>query len=291
MTAQGIARPLLQDLYHRLIAGSWGLLFGLFSAVYLGVNLAFAAGYTACGPDAVANLPGRGILHRFFFSVETISTIGYGVMAPNSACARWLVTVESLVGLVLVAVFTGLVFGKFSRPTSRIAFSDKILLGTWDGQSVLMLRLGNARSNELVSAEANLCAVVPEKTAEGHVINRLVDLQLQRRRSPLFQMTWLLIHPIDEQSPFFDRSPEALHEAGVRLFASVMAHDGSLGQTVYASRFYLPTSFVSGRRFVDVVERVGLQRFIVHFERFQDTVPVEDGDLAPDPSPSVTPDQ
>ena len=87
MTAQGIARPLLQDLYHRLIAGSWGLLFGLFSAVYLGVNLAFAAGYTACGPDAVANLPGRGILHRFFFSVETISTIGYGVMAPNSACA------------------------------------------------------------------------------------------------------------------------------------------------------------------------------------------------------------
>jgi inward rectifier potassium channel len=271
IVAEGVSRRILTDLYHRLIAGHWLALFGFVTAVHLLINLAFAGGYAACGDEAIDHVGGGSLLGRFFFSVQTLSTIGYGTLAPLNRCANLLVTVEAIVSLGFGALVTGLVFGKFSRPTSRLIFSDKVLLSRWDGAEVLMLRLGNARANELVAAAVEICAVVPVVTEEGHSLSQLVDLRLRRNTSPLFQMSWLLLHPLDEKSPLHGYDLERIKEDNVRLIVSVTAHDGSLGQTVYARHIYGPLDFQSRRRFVDVIEPLGQRRFRVDYRRFHDT--------------------
>ena len=279
--ADGVSHRVLTDLYHRLIAGHWLALFGFVTAVHLAINLAFAGGYGFCGEGAIDQIGGGDLLGRFFFSVQTLSTIGYGSFAPLNRCANLLVTAEAVVSLGFAALVTGLVFGKFSRPTSRLIFSDKVLLSRWDGADVLMLRLGNARANELVAAAVEICAIIPVTTDEGHTLSQLVDLRLRRNTSPLFQMSWLLLHPLDEQSPLRGYTVERIVEDNVRLIVSVTAHDGSLGQTVYARYIYGPKDFHSRRRFVDVIEPLGDRRFRVNYRRFHDTETLSDSTPAP----------
>lgn len=271
--ARGISRRYLDDLYHRLLAGKWGALFALFVAIYLGINTAFAGGLMMCGEGAISAVPEPDFRAYFFFSIQTMSTVGYGTLAPTSACANWIVTAEVIVGLAFAALVTGMVYGKFSKPTSRIIFTDRVILDTWEGAPALMLRLGNARTNELVAATVDMCALVPVETEDGHKISQLIDLTLRRRTSPLFQMSWLLIHPIDEDSPFHGRSIESIVEDNIRLVVSVTAHDGNLGQTVYARSFYTAGQFVQHRRFVDVIEQVSPGHFTVDYARFHETVP------------------
>lgn len=271
ITTDGVSRRMMTDLYHRLIAGHWLALFGFVTVVHLTINLAFAGGYSLCGEESIDQVGGGDLLGRFFFSVQTLSTIGYGGFAPLNRCANLLVTAEAIVSLGFGALVTGLVFGKFSRPTSRLIFSDTVLLSRWNGVDVLMLRLGNARANELVAAAVDICAVVPVVTTEGHTLSQLVDLPLRRNTSPLFQMSWLLLHPLDDKSPLHGYTLKRISEENIRLIVSVTAHDGSVGQTVYARYIYGPKDFRFGQRFVDVIESLGDRRFRVNYRKFHDT--------------------
>src|SRR5262249_21672410 len=157
----------------------WFKVMLLVAGTYLGINAIFATLYLA-GGDCIAGAAPRSLRDAFFFSVQTFSTIGYGVMAPKTLYASVVVTLEAFVGLVTVAMATGLMFAKFSRPTARVLFSDRIVLAPRDGKPTLMLRLANERGNDIIEASFRVTVLKAEVTAEGEMMRRVHDVPLVR---------------------------------------------------------------------------------------------------------------
>jgi inward rectifier potassium channel len=250
ITWEGIERKRFDDAYHRLLVTPWGTLGLVVIGVYLGFNLLFALLF-AIQPGCVDGA--EGFWDLFFFSVQTLATIGYGGMTPATPWADILVTIEALLGLVGFAMGTGLMFAKFARPTARVAFSRKAVVGERDGQRFLMFRMANARSNLIVEATLNVALMRDEVSDEGHRLRRLVDLDLTRSRSPLFAMTWTAFHPLDQDSPLYGLDEETFREEVAGIMLSITGLDGTFHQTVYAQHAYGPQDIVWGGQFVDMI--------------------------------------
>ena len=169
-----------------------------------------------------------------------MATIGYGKMTPSGAAANLLVTLEALAGFGYFAVVTGLIFSKFSRPTARVLFSDVAVICPYDGVPHLMLRLANERGNRIVDADIRLVALRKEKSQEGHEMRRFHDLALLRHRVPMMQLTWTVMHRIDEKSPLYNATPQSLRDGDVELIVSLTGLDETLSQTIHARYSYLP---------------------------------------------------
>ena len=212
--AEGLLRVGLEekwhrDLYHRLLTLSW-LNFMLLSAVvYVAANVIFALLYFI-QPGSIANAAPGSFLDAFFFSVETFATLGYGVLSPATVYANAIMTVETLVGIMTVALTTGVLFARVSRPTARVLFAKVAVVNVYNGQPALMVRMGNQRRSQIVQAEVSLTVLRSEQTAEGQFMRRFYDLPLARARTPVFAMTYTAIHFIDEQSPLYGMDPEGL---------------------------------------------------------------------------------
>ncbi len=250
ITWLGIEQRRFDDAYHRLLVSSWPRLGLVALGIYAGVNLLFALLYMA-QPGCVRGAEGFWDLASF--SVQTIATIGYGGMTPVTPWANALVAIEALVGLVGFAMCTGLMFAKFARPTARVAFSNKAVVGTRDGKLFLMFRMGNARTNLIVEANLGVVAMVDEVSAEGHRLRRMVDLELTRSRSPLFALNWTAFHAIDEASPLFGLDEAGFRERFSGIMLSLTGLDGTFHQTVYAQHSYAPEDVVWGGQFVDMI--------------------------------------
>jgi inward rectifier potassium channel len=263
----GAAHPWLSDAYHLLLVCSWRRLLLTVASVYAGINASFAALYLA-GGDCLSGARHGSFADAFFFSVQTFSTIGYGVMAPKTPYASAVVTLEAFIGLITVAMATGLMFAKFSRPTARVLFSDKILIGTRNGKPTLMLRMANERGNDLIEATFRVTVLKPEVTTEGETIRKLHDVTLLRSDTPLFTVSFTAFHVIDEQSPLWGVTEETLARDTMRFIVTVTGLDGTYAQTIHARRIYLAHEVVWGGRFVDVLSTLPDGRMQIDLSRF-----------------------
>ncbi|HWD58978.1 MAG TPA: ion channel [Stellaceae bacterium] len=272
--ALGLRRPWFGDLYHRILTVGWPSFLGFSLVFYLAINFVFAVLYLL-QPGAIVNARPGSFADAFFFSVETIATIGYGVMAPATVYANLLMTVESASGLLLVALTTGLVFARFSRPTARVLFSRVAVVGPYNGNPTLAVRLANQRQNQLLAAEVTMTLVRDERTAEGELRRRFYDLKLLRDHSPVFALTFTVMHEIDHESPLRGGTPEVLAEFNAELIVMTTGVDETLVQPVHARTSYLPHEILWHRRFADILGWTEDGRRAIDYRRFHDTVQVD----------------
>ncbi|MBL4685445.1 MAG: hypothetical protein JKY37_12695 [Nannocystaceae bacterium] len=261
----------LTDLYYQLMRGPWWFLVVALVAFYLLANVAFASLYMADMPG-ISQAENGGFAQAFAFSVQTISTIGYGGMSPQTPYVHALVTAEAMVGVLGFAIATGLMFQKFSRATAMVRFSESIVLTVRDGKPVLMLRLGNVRGNEIIEASLRLTMLKPEVTAEGHSMRRLYDCDLMRTHTPIFVMTWAVVHEIDASSPMYGMTPELLAEQDALFIVTMTGIDATFSETVYARKMYYSESVRWAQRFEDVVSFNEEGRGVIDYTRFDATV-------------------
>lgn len=274
VVAIGLRRQPGKDLYHYLLTASWGKLFVLVVIAYVTSNSLFASGYLLEG-DVIENARPGSFLDAFFFSVQTMATIGYGKMAPLTTLANALVASEALVGMLGLAVVTGLVFAKFSRPTARVLFSRVAVVAPYDGVPSLMFRMANERASQIVEAQLHAVVLRDETTAEGEPVRRAHDLRLRRSRSAVFALTWTAIHPITPDSPLHGEDPASMLAKRADLVVSVTGFDESLSQSVHARHGYGPSDLVWGARFEDILGQLPDGRQAIDYRKFHDVVPLE----------------
>ena len=262
------------DLYHLLLTSSWPRLLGLLAIAYAAANALFALGYLI-EPDAIENARPGSFADAFFFSVQTMATIGYGRMVPRTFLANTLVTLETLTGLLALAMITGLVFAKFSRPTARVLFSRVAVIGRRDGVRAFMFRMANERGNNIVEAQVHVALARQEVTAEGESVRRFYDLELARRLNPIFPNTWTVIHPIVDGGPLHHATATSLAVEDARIVVSVVGLDESYAQTVHARHSYGVQDIAWDARFVDIVTRDANGGLRIDYGQFHDVVPLE----------------
>lgn len=242
--------------YHALLSMSWTRFYSLIAAGYLAANLVFASAYLLCGPDALHGAdPGAGLRERafdaFFFSVQTLATIGYGRLSPNGLAPNLLVALEALVGMLAITMATGLAFARFSRHGARIRFSRQAVIAPLRGGSALMFRVINERDTQIVQLEAQVLLGRLE-TLGGRPTRRFLPLRLERSEVLFFPLHWTIVHPIDESSPLFGETPEGLHAADAEVLVLLRGVDEGSSQTVYSRSSYKVDDIVHGARFSDM---------------------------------------
>jgi inward rectifier potassium channel len=267
----GVERQWFGDLYHRTLTISWPVFLAIGLATYFAANIVFALLYLV-QPGSINNAQPGAFTDAFFFSVETIATIGYGVMSPATLYANLVMTVESAVGLLFVAMTTGLVFARFSRPTARVLFSSVAVVGPYNGVQTLSIRLANQRQNQLLAAEVTMTLVRDETSHEGELTRRFYDLALVRDRSPVFALTFRVMHSIDRDSPLYGMTYEKLAEQHAEIVVIASGLDETLVQPVSARTSYLPHEILWAHRFADVFGWTEDGRRAVDYRRFHDTV-------------------
>lgn len=265
-------RP-LGDLYHYLLTSSWAALLGFVLIAYGGANLVFAAIYLLAG--GVAGARAGSFADMFFFSVQTMATIGYGKMTPDSVFTNVMVSLEALFGLVGLAMMTGLMFAKFSRPTARVRFSRVAVVSRRDGLPSLMFRMANLRANRIVEAEIHVVLARMERTPEGEELRRFYDLAMARNRSALFALSWTAVHPIVEGSPFAGQTRESLLAQDAEIVVSLIGLDETFSQTVHARKSYHAEDILWGRHFADILSFRPDGSIQIDYSSFDETVPAE----------------
>ena len=265
----GLPRDGWRDGYHYLLTMPVAAFIGVMLLAYLAVNTLFAGLYLLDPGGLAGARPGR-FSDAFFFSVETFGTIGYGVMSPHSLYCNLVMTVETFFGLANLAIATGLLFARISRPTARIMFSNIAVITQFDGAPALMFRAANRRRNLVVEAEVSVTLLRDVLTAEGVTMRRFLELPVLRPRTPLFFLTWQVIHPIDENSPLYGETLKSLLASKAEIVVVVKGLDETFVSTIHARTSYTPDEIVWGRRLADIfIEDEGGRRAI-DFRRFHD---------------------
>jgi inward rectifier potassium channel len=250
--ARGLKPTLFGDLFHNSMRASWPAFFAGFAVYFLTMNLVFAT-LLHLGGDCVANARPGSFLDKFFFSVETLATVGYGDMHPGNDYAHVVVTVEIFTGLSTLAVFTGLIFARFARPRARVIFADALALGPHDGQPMLMARFANARHSMVTEAQAELWFLFMEVTGEGRRFVRFRSLNLVQKRNPIFALTWTLFHPVDGSSPLHGLTLDDLEAMDARFLLIFDGLDEVSGQKLNIRRAYSFADLRFGHIFSDIV--------------------------------------
>jgi inward rectifier potassium channel len=248
----GVPRFDFRDIYHHAIEASWPRFFLALFAFDIAVNVVFALLYLV-HPGTIKNAHPGSFVDAFFFSLETLATVGYGEMAPGSLDGHIISAAEIMFGLTFTAIMTGLIFVRFSKPKAKIIYAEKVVVAVHNGKPHLMVRIGNGRIGLLTDATAQLGVLLIETTAEGEIFRRVHDLKLLRSRLPIFALTWTLMHSLDEASPLFKYDVEKLAEDDVRLFLTIEARDHALAAHVYDMKGYGVADFAFGQRYADAL--------------------------------------
>ncbi len=269
----GLHRRVWQDLFHYCMTVSWPVLFISLAIAFLVFNFIFATIYTAI-PGGIANLNPTGFAGAFFFSVETLATVGYGDMHPESLLGHTVASVEIFVGMMSMALVTGVMFARFSRPTARFLFSRVGVIRPLHGKPVLMFRAANARQNIIMEASARLSLIRSTVTVEGYRLRQIDDLILMRSEHPLFVFGWNLMHIIDEKSPLFGATAESLESAGAIINLTLSGTDETTGQELMARHAYSAKSIHWNHTFRDIISMTqeGLDQF--DYSKFHDVEPL-----------------
>ena len=264
-------RRFRSDAYHRLLSLGWSRLIGYIVLVYVLINGAFAGAYLALG-NAIENARPGSFEDAFFFSVQTMATIGYGKLVPTGFAGNLLVTIESILGMVMIAVLTGLLFAKVSRPTSRVMFSKFAVVTRQNGVPVMLFRVANERDSMIVEARMRVVLIRGEKTLEGATMRRFHDLPLARGETPIFPLSWTVTHPLDEKSPLFGATPASWQEQEIEIICALSGTEESLAQTIHARFSYTFEDIRFDHRFVDIISISPGGRRVLDYTHFHDTV-------------------
>ncbi|MDE2577477.1 MAG: potassium transporter [Hyphomicrobiales bacterium] len=249
----------------------WPVFFAATLCAFLLLNAFFALLYMA-GQASVANAPGD-FAHYFYFSIETLTTVGYGDMHPQSDYGHIVASVELFLGVLYSAVVTGLFFYRFSRPTARVLFADTAVIAMHDGVRSLMVRAANQRLNFITNATANFWWSRTEVTAEGRIFRRFYQLRLRSPQSPNFVMSWTMIHPIDATSPLYGLTAEQFEEIEATLVVAIEGHDETSVQTVRTRKLYLARDIRESENYVDILENGEDGRPRLNYLKFHQTEP------------------
>lgn len=263
----------MQDLYHYFMTVSWPRVFGTIGALILVFDTLFGCLYDFV-PGCIANLNPPGFLGSFFFSVETLATVGYGDMHPQTLYGHVVAMVELFVGLMMLALITGLMFARFSRPRARFLFSRLAVIRPIDGKLTLMFRAANARQNVVQEASANLRMMRDEVTEEGFHIRRITDLKLVRAEHPAFVLGWTIMHVIDDTSPLQAESAESLSASEAVFILSVSGTDETTGQVLMARGEYPYTAIRWNEAFLDILLEAEDGTLSIDYGRFDDVEPL-----------------
>lgn len=255
LTKIGARRFDLRDPYHLAVSLSWPAFVIALVGLWLIINLIFATLYIF-DPTGVANARPGVFGDVFFFSIETLATVGYGVLAPASTYAHVISALEILTGTAFTAIVTGLVFVRFSRPKAKILFASHAVITRHNGHPTFMVRIVNGRSTPMTGANARLFALVAETTEEGHALRRIHDMPLEQSFLPLFVMPWTVMHRIDQDSPLHGLNSQALQGNNLRLFVTVEAMDCVLSSNVQDMKDYSPEQIRFGMRYADAIRHV-----------------------------------
>ncbi len=267
----GRDRSPFTDIYHRMLALPLLGILALMGAGFLVLNLIFAGLYLA-DPGGIAALAPGDFWSAFFFSVETFGTIGYGHWYPQSSNANLLMTAETFVGLVYVAVTTGLVFARVSRPVSRVTFSQVAVIHDFEGIPTLMFRAANRRANNILEAEVMVSLARDAETSEGIQFRRFEELQVLRSRTPLFALSWTILHPIDGKSPLRGATHQSLTDTHAEIIVVLSGTDDRYAQRVHARHSYDASEVLWDKRFADILSFGEDGRRKVDYGRFHDVV-------------------
>jgi inward rectifier potassium channel len=270
VTLVGHGKDSWRDAYHYLLTMPLWRFLAVLATGYFAVNAVFGLAYYLVG-GVVGVQPGS-YADAFFFSVETMSTVGYGQLWPKSLPAHWIMALESFVGLLNVAIVTGLFFARFSRPTARVMFSDRAVVTALNGVPTLMLRAANRRRNRIVEAEVSVTLVRDTTTLEGTSLRSFETLETVRSRSPVFTLTWQIMHRIDEASPLYSESVESLKARQAEIVVIVRGLDETFAQTIHARGSYTPDEIVWGSRLADIFTRDAAGRPVIDYTHFHDIV-------------------
>ena len=269
----GMRRFDIRDLYHLVLTLTWPQFIGAVFLFYILVNSAFAIAYLA-SPGSIVNARPGSFADAFFFSTETLATVGYGYMNPRTNYGHVVAVIEILFGMMTFAVITGLVFERFSRPTARVVFSRNVVVDSFNGQPTLMLRAANQRGNQILEASASVALVRDEVTAEGQAFRRFYELALVRSRSPAFALTWTIMHTIGPDSPLYGLSADSLHQCAAALSVSIAGLDETFAQVVHARHHYRAAEILFGHRFVDLLVSDPDSEPEVDLRKIHDVIPV-----------------
>ncbi len=268
----GSTRSGFRDAYHALMKMPWWAAIGLIILAYLVLNVVFAFLFMVIG--GVANASGS-FLDAFFFSVQTLGTIGYGTMFPVTRLANLFVVCESIVGLLFTALATGLIFVRFSQTRGRILFSRCAVISPMDGVPTLMIRVGNERRNAIYDAEMHVTLVRTRRTAEGQLFYQNEELKLVRRRAPTLMQSWTILHRIDEASPLHGATPESLASVDGELSVALSGVDDTSLLPVHGRYTYEHFSIYWGARLVDVLSEGPDGNLLLDLGNFHEVEPTQ----------------
>jgi len=262
-----------RDLYYGFLAISWPGFIGLLGIIYLSINSVFALAYLL-EPNSIANARPGSFGDAFFFSVQTMASIGYGAMYPQTTYANALVVMEAFVGLLFIAMATGMSFARFSTPTARILFSHFAVVAPHNGVNTLMFRTANKRRNRILEAQIWATLVRDEYTKEGELFRRFYDLNLTRSHTPLFALSWTAMHPITESSPLYGESPASLTEASAELIVIITGIDETMSQTIHARHSFVADEILWDHHLEDILGRTEDNRRTIDFRKFHQVYPL-----------------
>jgi inward rectifier potassium channel len=275
IVTEGLARGVFHDLFHFFMTVSWLQLFSTFAGFFLGFDVLFGVLYHLA-PGCIANLNPPGFAGAFFFSVETLATVGYGDMHPQTFYGHFVAMLEIFVGLMSLAVITGIMFARFSRPRARFLFTRNAVVRPIDGQRTLVIRAANERQNVVQDASARLRMLRSEVTQEGFRIRRVIDLPLLRSEHPMFVLGWTIMHVIDDASPLRGETAESLERSEAAFVLSVSGTDDTTGQTLMARAEYSHEDIRWNSTFLDILEESADGTLHVDYGKFHDVEPYAD---------------
>jgi inward rectifier potassium channel len=266
----GLSAHWSEDLYHRTLRLTWPAFLLLIAGAYLVVNVVFATLFFLQAGSITNARPGF-FRDAFFFSVETFGTIGYGVLAPATDYANILMTLETLVGLTFVALTTGVMFARISRPTARVLFANVAVVTPHDGVPTLMVRIGNERPNQILEAEVSVTLLREETSTEGRRMRRFYDLKLERAHTPTFALSFTVMHKIDKASPLYGHDTRSLDAVAAELLMTVTGLDETSAQALHARHSFLPEDIRFGHAYADIFGMMKDGRRAIDYGRFHMT--------------------
>jgi len=269
--AEGLHLSFWADISHRCMTASWPAFIGGAALVFVVFNAAFALLYWI-GNQPISNVTGGAYIDYLYFSIETLSTAGYGDMHPQTHYGHFVAAVELFTGIFSMSLMTGLIFARFSRPRARLLFAENPVISSHDGKPSLMVRFANERHNIIGNATARVWMLRNELSLEGTPFRRFYELPLLRNEHPALALSWTLYHVLDEQSPLYGLDADDLDASEVSLVVVVSGYDVVAAQTVHARRTYSHSDIRFGHRYADILDTSEDGRLRIDYGRFHETL-------------------
>ena len=269
--AEGLRLNFWADISHRCMTASWPAFIGGAALVFLAFNAVFALLYWL-GDQPVSNVQGGAYIDYLYFSIETLSTAGYGDMHPQTHYGHFIATVELFTGIFSMSLMTGLIFARFARPNARLLFAENPVVSNYEGKPTLMVRFVNERHNIIGNANAKLWLLRNVVSEEGQTQRRFYELPLLRNEHPALALSWTLYHVLDEKSPLYGLDADAISAIKASLVVVVTGYDVVAAQTIHARRSYDHTDIRFGRHYANILDDLDDGRLRINYARFHETL-------------------